>query len=344
MRIWVRCLGAGLFWGVLAGTLPAQGGRSDALGRDALTDEQARVLETRLEAQPDDLDTRTKLLDYYSSPRVRRSPEAARARERHVLWLVRHHPEAEIAGSHHAQLYGFDSEAYYKAKALWLEQAKAHAKDVRVLGNAASFVKLEDFSKAEELLKQAQALEPSNPDWPQELGQLYKRRLIGLEGQDRRPVAAKALQYFERAMEITNSRETILDDAARVAVEAGEAEKARSFALELLAGPTEGWNHGNAIHYGNLVLGRLALQSGNVPEARQYLLKAGKTPGSPQLNSFGPSMLLAKELLEKGERDAVLEYLQLCSRFWKMDGDRLKNWSATIRGGGTPDFRMNLGY
>ena len=55
-------------------------------------------------------------------------------------------------------------------------------------------------------------------------------------------------------------------------------------------------------------------------------------------------MTLAKELLAKGERDAVLEYLQLCSRFWKRGGDKIENWTATIRGGGTPDFGANLIY
>jgi hypothetical protein len=53
-------------------------------------------------------------------------------------------------------------------------------------------------------------------------------------------------------------------------------------------------------------------------------------------------MILAKELLEKGERETVLAYLQSCAKFWEMGGDRLQNWMATIRGGGTPDFLMNL--
>jgi hypothetical protein len=53
-------------------------------------------------------------------------------------------------------------------------------------------------------------------------------------------------------------------------------------------------------------------------------------------------MLLAKELLEKGEPDAVLEYFDLCARFWK-EG-RLEVWARKVRPGEIPDFGANLDY
>ena len=349
MRIRARGWGVALVWGILASSIAAQASAcsSNAVGLahagGALNDEQARALEAALQAKPDDLAARSKLLGYYSL-RASQSSEARRSKQAHVLWLAQHHPEAEIASTAYAALYaGFDGEAYDKAKVLWLEQAKQRATNVRVLDNAARFVQFEDAAKAEELWLQAQALEPSSSHWPTELGHLYKRRLVRLE-RDQSVVAAKALQYFERALEVTDSRDTILGDAATVALEAGDAAKANAFALELLASPAEGWNSGNALHHGNLVLGRLALQAGNLPEARQYLLKAGRTRGSPQLNSFGPNMRLAKELLAKGERDAVVEYLQLCARFWEMGAEEIANWTATIRRGSVPDFGANLDY
>ena len=55
-------------------------------------------------------------------------------------------------------------------------------------------------------------------------------------------------------------------------------------------------------------------------------------------------MTLAKELLEKGERETVIAYLQACAKFWKMGRDEVQNWIATIKGGGTPDFGGNLSY
>jgi hypothetical protein len=97
---------------------------------------------------------------------------------------------------------------------------------------------------------------------------------------------------------------------------------------------------GNRIHNGNLLLGRSALRAGRREEARAYLLAAGRTPGSPQLDSFGPSMALAKEMLETGEGETVIQYLDLCHRFWKMDGGRLEHWSDEIRQGRIPNFEQ----
>jgi len=104
------------------------------------------------------------------------------------------------------------------------------------------------------------------------------------------------------------------------------------------------WNYGNAIFFGNFVLGRISAKRGNLKEAGQYLLAAGGTPGSPQLDSFGANMTLAKELLERGESQIVLQYLGLCRKFWEDGQQELDEWSTEIRGGKTPDFGANLKY
>jgi hypothetical protein len=139
------------------------------------------------------------------------------------------------------------------------------------------------------------------------------------------------------------TRRYALDGLAKAALAVGALDKAALYSSEMLAAgsPTD-WDYGNEIHDGNLVRGLIALRSGNIPGAAHDLIEAGKTPGSPQLNSFGPAMTLAKGLLEAGEKDAVLEYLSLCKKFWKMGEARIDSWTETIRAGGTPDFAMNL--
>ena len=88
------------------------------------------------------------------------------------------------------------------------------------------------------------------------------------------------------------------------------------FLLLLQAQDRKSSQFGNIIHDANQILGRCALRAGKLADAKTYLLKAGATPGSPQLNSFGPQMLLARELVEKGEKETVLQYLDLVSLFW----------------------------
>jgi len=138
-----------------------------------------------------------------------------------------------------------------------------------------------------------------------------------------------------------------LNHAAKNALSAGNIEEARKLAEELarLAPKYKSdWNYGNAIQDANQVLGRIALSKGDVEEAKKRLLASADSQGSPQMNSFGPNMQLAKTLLEKGERDAVLEYFQRCGRFWKMGQDRLAAWTDSVKKGEIPDFGANLSY
>jgi len=165
---------------------------------------------------------------------------------------------------------------------------------------------------------------------------------------------AEALSRYEELLQATSEpgcephwRFYLTTKVAPTALAAGETEKAKTYALTLLqqaATLQDNWNYGNAIHVGNLVLGLIALKAADVPEANRLLLEAGKSPGSPQLNSAGPNMLLAKELLAKGEQQVVIQYFDLCAKFWKLKDGRLEAWKAVVIKGGIPDFRANLVY
>ena len=125
------------------------------------------------------------------------------------------------------------------------------------------------------------------------------------------------------------------------AFNAGKIENAENYANQLLRMAPERRadpGYGEAVFYGNFVLGRIAVKRGDFAKAGEYLLLAGSTPGSPALDSFGPNMTLARELVENGKSDVVLRYLALCKTYWKMDEGKLEEWSALIEGGEKPDF------
>ena len=158
---------------------------------------------------------------------------------------------------------------------------------------------------------------------------------------------------YEKAMaELKSSKDEVsrfyaLNDAAKESLNQGREADAKSFAeeLERLAPKyRKDWNYGNAVQDFNLVLGRLALKTGDVETAKKRLIAAGHSPGSPQMDTFGPNMSLANDLLSKGEKAVVLEYFELCRKFWEMEGGKLKQWKKDVERDRIPDFGANLDY
>ena len=158
---------------------------------------------------------------------------------------------------------------------------------------------------------------------------------------------------YERAIKELKAASTELDrfyalpEVSITSFEVGKTEEAEKYANELLKlAPSykSDWNYGNAIQNANIVFGRIAVTKNEIAKAKEYLLKAGDTPGSPQLNSFGPNMTLARDLLEKSENDVVIQYLENCKKFWELSGDKLDFWIFQINKGNMPDFGANLLY
>lgn len=155
--------------------------------------------------------------------------------------------------------------------------------------------------------------------------------------------ALEALQ----AADSPYARWCALGRAGKTAVEIDRDAEAEAYARELqqqISQYQDDWNYGNAIQDFNLVLGRLCLRRGDAEGAKTHLLEAGRSPGSPQMDSFGPNLSLAKALLEAGHKEVVLEYWELCRRFWDMDDGRLSQWTEDVNAGKIPKFGASLWY
>lgn len=296
-------------------------------------------LEAQVAANSEDLAARVKILGYYSQSSTFQT-EAREAMQPHILWIIRNHPAHEAAGWPFCRTDAKIDAACYKVQAAaWEEQLAAHLNDIRVLDNAANFFKSSDWGRAKELLLAAKKLDPGNPKWSKRIGFLYSLgRNISSVGK------ANARHAFEAYREAADAqsgenRFYTLEDLATSAFQAGEMVSARSAAEELLKIAPDyrkNWNYGNAIYTGNAVLGQVVLEEGDVEAACRYLLAAGDTPGSPQLNSFGPEFALAQALLDRGENETVLTFLEKISKFWGMDRGRLDAWKKAIQAGSKP--------
>ena len=310
------------------------------LGRE-LSQVAATALEQRLADNPSDQTARVQLIGYYFA-RPRNS-NAHKRRIEHVLWFVRNQPEAKVLSVPPAQIYHLqDANAHSEAWTAWSHQLERMPDNLDVLRNAAGFLRFSDRQQAIELLERAQRIDGSNPLWARELGHMHRLDMGGGRWEQDAEAASRALVQFERAYGLLAAHrgDSLLPYLAETALAAGQTEKARAYADKMLSNDAKGWNLGNRIHYGHLTLGRIALAEGNLEEAKNRLLAAGKTPGSPQLNSFGPKMVLAKALLEHGEKEVVIKYFDLCSEFWNHDRamTKLAEWTEVAKAGKVPDL------
>ncbi len=300
------------------------------------------ALEAKLVQDPEDFSARRDLLLHYTF-------RDRGASARHVLWIIEHHPEFSASGPEMQIDPNLDQSAYQQGKTLWLQNVANNPTNPVILANAAGFFTVFDTAMAENLLTKAQALDSRNPALSDKLGHVYRLEFDTHPGTN---LAAKALAAFERAQAQTLPAvpgAPRLVNLAQMAVAAGDLNKARTYAAEILGPGMErggGGDAGQAQFYGNTVLGQVALREGKLAEAGKFLVEAGKTKGSPVLDTFGPNMSLAKELLEKGQTNAVLEFFQECEKFWPSHGgeNTLARWTAEVKQGKTPDFGATLYY
>ena len=306
-----------------------------------LTAEEAATLEARLAANPQDLSARAQLLGYYRG-QMRSAPQE---HSRHLLWFIENVPESEIFESAAARIVPFFApEGYGAAKRAWLRLIDKDPGNVVLLRHASRFLALSDKSLEIQFLGRGEALEPSNPYWAERLGDSRWREAHNpYEGTDA-ATAALALADFERAHGLSDAKAgaDLMPDLAMTAFGAGALEKARRFAEAMLTATTGDRNRGDYHHYGNLVLGRIALAEGNIQEAGARLVAAGRTEGAPLRRFGGPDMALAKALLEQGETETVLRYLELCLDIWEQGQEDLRDWIVLIEAGRIPDFDHNF--
>ncbi len=225
--------------------------------------------------------------------------------------------------------------------------------------------------KEEPLLQAALKKSPKGP-WAAYLSMKFAQTTLkarNLSNVDRAALYSASLRYLKPARDILalsvkadpddkklqHSLNQMGQHVALASLEAGlDFVAVKSFAEATLAKnkDAKSWNYGNMILNGHTLLGRIALREGKLDEAKQHLLAAGHTPGSPQLNSFGPGFILARELAEKGERDTVIAFLELVAHFWANPDERteanskrvasenlkqLESWKTQLRTGKVPD-------
>src|SRR5215510_8322560 len=272
----------------------------------SLSKPKAEELEAALRKSPEKIDERLVLIGYYTA-NEKTALDRVHLRN-HVLWMVENHPEhPSTAEPSLRDLPG----------------------DVDVLKNAEKFFFGKDPAEADRLIHRLSEKEPSNREWPNELAKLY--RMFGIPGVQIDDPAERASEAYKRVLALTRlpaARDTLAGDMAEAAFKVGDFTGAAEFAKIHLQGKDR-----TAPQRANTILGRVALRSGDVVSAKRYLLDSSAPEAGKDVSLSGPTMILAKELLEQGESDAVLQYLENCLPLWPRGHNALQIWIADIQHG-----------
>src|SRR5438093_335473 len=96
--------------------------------------------------------------------------------------------------------------------------------------------------------------------------------------------------------------------------------------------------YGDAVYTGNLILSQTALDKNDLAAARRYLLRAAATPGARSIEQNGLDTSVARVFLQRGERDAVLDYFNQTRHLWPQGSQLITRWEDIIRSGRIPNF------
>lgn len=329
-------------------------------------EKNASEAEARLKKIPDaqqtrdDVILRIELIEYYDR---QDKPEAKKARQAHRLWLIRNHPET----MYYRELgWWTDKDAlkdtdYIALKEEWLRQISLKKTNEKIRLSAAHFLSSIDEALAEKILKEGQQINPNVYEYSEQLMSIYQSQVSaaiyayetkkeGGSDADIDVALKKVLAEGEKALAIISKDEArdrsndhldMLAQLAAAALDLNDLKKARAFSETILNG-TKGelsaqwFSTDKAIFYGNNLMGRVTLREGSTPKAREHLLASITFPDESDFDLETLEALemdLAAELLAKGEKQVVLDYLARLEELTK-DDDHIKvfrRWQRLIR-------------
>lgn len=293
---------------------------------------------------------RTKLIAYYQSHSFQ-SEKNIEQYFYHLKWFIKHRPDSSIfirfRGLHGSSIFPSVAEYSRDVKELWLDKLEQQPGNIKILTNFANYYMTLNTTLTIETLEKARKNFANNAEFHYQLGQAFAQQSRITQSKQSQVAACNSLEEFEKELHLskTSSYLHYIDTIAQMAVNCREKAKAKFYAekmLNLAIELSDSERHGDYIHHGNIVLGHIALMDKEISLAEEYLIKAGKTPGSKHLSMFGPNTGLANRLLMEGKTGTILSYLELCKKFCKSKMAEIDKWSDTINKGGIPDWNFYL--
>ncbi|MBA3993656.1 MAG: hypothetical protein C0469_09020 [Cyanobacteria bacterium DS2.3.42] len=302
-------------------------------GKEAMDVHEIRRLEEKLRTDHTDVITRCSLLGFYSISTAEQAPTAWCT---HAEWVIKNLPDEQLAWLV-LKVPDRVSEGQYEAlKAFFLEKVKRNQKNANVAGHAAEFCRLQDLQLKKKLCKKARRLAPDNYKWSSLLCTLYsyEARLNNDStiAEKAYKVGNKFARRFEQLPHHRAQVYYVLTHLCELALKFNDLERTEKYIKELKNADFDFISPKTKHYYRGL----LAIKEGNVEGAKSQLLKFAKKGG--RLRDFR----LANQLLELGEIQTVLDYLQICCTE-EFDADKSKlalRWIRKLQKG----QKVSLGF
>lgn len=303
---------------------------------------QAEELEAAVTRDPDDLSSRVRLVGWLQTSEVFDHRKRLRLID-HLLWLIEHkYDEGPDFWSHlNSGLLMSGKEDQERAIAIWKRHLVAAPGSTPLLESASDFLRFSDPEYSLKLCEQAARISPRDPLWSQKIAYAHLLRTNTRDRELQYSAASSALKYYEQAIGLTREDAEAYSNLHRYAAEAAwlvdRNDKATRWANLLLKNARAGeWWYNNARHEGYTVLGLVALDEGKLDAAGKSLMLSVDidTKGT---GIFAPSLALAAALLDRGQKDIVIEYLESLREQTKYGRERFGKMIAEIHAGGAPE-------
>jgi hypothetical protein len=319
---------------------------------------QLQALEEQPDADPASEALRQEILSAYLTHELANHPR----RIHHIVEYVRRFARDPTARCPLVHVDGAAfPDAFKTVEEEWLRLQHQHPGDPEIARGFACFMAVSNRARAVSTLEEALRETPEDPGLWVDLGRIC-------------PEPHQRLRALLKARALGAPQPNLLVWIARAAVEANDTTAAEQAGVELLSlveqarseyGEKLDWpesgrrlwhraraacgddvttrtlvaaisDHANRKHWGHTTLGMLALRRGDISTARNHLLESCAVVGEPRLSSYGPSFLLARELCNRGQWDAVSAYLGKSEAFW--DAEQLRRWRHAVERHQVPDF------
>jgi hypothetical protein len=316
-----------------------------------MTWQQAKTLEEQLGVDSNNAYNRLLLLGYYEK-RVGTNKKNADGYFRHLDWFLREHPGHPFLS--YSTFRPDKPDLQRRTLDAWKAALKRKPRNASAYNNAADSCFAPDEA-TQDLLQTwretAFELDPDNELWSFKLAQHHMFRAGFYEDiQCRTLHASRSLDYLKTALDVHERfpamtyHETYMwmtmQEFLQFALDQQMLDHAEYFSKYLIHRvpvvaklyPEQWVNRriSGEVHLGLATLGKVRLTRGDVDGAKQHLANMAEM-GDP---TRGLDLLLAKQLLERGETEAVLQYLDGCISIVESYVSDLKN---------NPKYKRRLG-